>query len=108
MHDDDVLRSPKYSGELKHGELLTPDIMCNAERVASVCIYAAAGGSQEVADANAQRIVIAVNNFDALLDACKMARDTLDSNCDCNEPEDLDSAFQACFEAVANAECESK
>ncbi len=56
----------------------------------------------------AQRIVIAVNNFDALLDACKMARDTLDSNCDCNEPEDLDSAFQACFEAVANAECESK
>lgn len=39
-----------------------------------------------------------------LMDACKMARDTLDPNCDCNEPEDLDSAFQACFEAVVNAE----
>jgi len=39
-----------------------------------------------------------------LLDACKLARDALDPNCDCNEPEDLDAAYQACFEAVVKSE----
>lgn len=54
----------------------------------------------EQAQINARLIAAAPD----LLDACKMARDALDPNCDCNEPEDLDTAFQACFEAVAKVE----
>ena len=39
-----------------------------------------------------------------LVDACRIARDALDPNCDCNEPEDLDTAFEACFGAVVRYE----
>ena len=60
-------------GNRRADEEITPDIMCNGERIASVCVYAAAKGKQEIADANAKRICQCVNNFDALLDACKKA-----------------------------------
>ncbi len=60
-------------GEGKHGDPITPDIMCNQERIASVCIYAAAHGNQEIADANARLIAAAPE----LLEACKEAKNLI-------------------------------
>ena len=42
--------------------------------------------------------------IEQLVDACRIARDVLNVNCDCNEPEDKDDAFQTCFEAVVRYE----
>ncbi|MCK5615789.1 hypothetical protein KAR91_78725 [Candidatus Pacearchaeota archaeon] len=39
-----------------------------------------------------------------LADACRLARDVLDPNCDCNEPEDKDTAFEVCFRAIVRYE----
>ncbi len=54
-------------GDRKHDEPTTPDIMCNQERIATIPVYAAAHGNQEVADANARLIAAAPE----LLEACK-------------------------------------
>ncbi|KKL49238.1 hypothetical protein LCGC14_2317530, partial [marine sediment metagenome] len=57
-------------GDRKHDEPIVPDIMCNQERIATIPVYAAAHGNQEIADANARLIAAAPE----LLDACKNAR----------------------------------
>lgn len=93
-------------GNRRAGEEITPDIMCNQERVASVCIYAAAKGNQETADANAKRIVQCVNGWDelqkqrdALLEACKdmssACRDFCNRNLTANQCNALVSINQA-------------
>ena len=64
-------------GEQKDGEPITPVIVSDEGRVATIVLFNAAIGRQDIADANARRICQCVNNFDKLLEACIKAHDLL-------------------------------